>query len=215
VNVRQVLYKHSFTRLQLTNYCASFISFYIFSVLKCLNVYILRYIYQCTHDSQWQTLLKHSHSAQSMRRWFSPMHFTLVFFLKTEAVIKVKVYRLSLLALFSYLPSFSKLRCFYKPLAGQLVSAHLFVFTVQCHMIPLPSKRTENRKRECLWMEKGLSRINIITVGVIFTVYEACGKAVTGHTGELMCSAGHLESGGLIGRGSVAVAQRGSCTVMW
>ncbi len=49
---------------------------------------------------------------------------------------------------------------------------------------------------------------------MIFTVYEACGKAVTGHTGKLMCSAGHLESGGLIGRGSAAVAQRGSCTVM-
>ncbi len=28
-----------------------------------------------------------------------------------------------------------------------------------------------------------------------FTVYEACGKAVTARTGELMCSAGHLESG--------------------
>lgn len=71
---------------------------------------------------------------------------------------------------------------------------HLFVFTVQCHIIRLPFKHTENRKRESLGMEKKknrLSRINIITVGVIFfTVYEACGKAVTG----LMCSGGHLES---------------------
>lgn len=145
------------------------------------------------------------------------MHFTLVFFLKTEAVIKVKVYRLPLLALFSYLPSFSKLRCFYKPLAGQLVSAHLFVFTVQCHMIPLPSKRTENRKRECLGMEKRKKAVKNkyhYSRSDFFTVYEACGKAVTGRTGELMCSAGHLESGGLIGRGSVAVAQCGSCTVM-